>query len=190
MRKNMTESELLERLAALPKEIAPEHDAWPAISSRIETLETSGSEKREQGNWWKWAAAASVFVAFASGLSIGQQKLSVPGQSEGAALVSNQVSQMGSLAATLAATELEYQAAFREFISVGSSSDTLPPRTVEKLVMSWDDLRQTETGLKVALEDNPDNRFLNSKMLELRSRQLEFLQQIAALDQGSRRTTI
>lgn len=190
MKQIMTEKELLERLASLPREIAPARDVWPSISSRIERGGPSVAVKQTLHGRWQWAAAASVAVAFAAGLMLGHQGLTVPGSPATAAPGTNQVAHMGSLSATLAATELEYQAAFREFISIGSSRDSLAPRTVEKLVLSWADLRKSETGLTIALEDNPDSHFLNSKMLELRSRQLEFLQQIAALDQSSRRTTI
>lgn len=190
MKKIMTEKELLERLASLPREIAPAQDVWPSISARIEQARSSVVVKKTLHGRWQWAAAASVAVAFAAGLMLGQQGLTGPGPPATAAPGTSQAAYMGSLSATLAATELEYQAAFHEFISIGSSRDSLAPRTVEKLLMSWADLRESETGLTIALEDNPDSHFLNSKMLELRSRQLEFLQQIAALDQSSRRTTI
>ena len=96
----------------------------------------------------------------------------------------------GGLSGTLLATELEYQAAFREFISVGDPSSNLKHQTVERMIAGWKDLRESEAGLSLALQQNPGNPFLNEKMLKLRSRQLEFLKQIAALDRNSRRTMI
>jgi hypothetical protein len=56
--------------------------------------------------------------------------------------------------------------------------------------MGWTDLRVTETALAVALEENPDDQFLNERMLELRARQLSFLKQLITLDRNNRRMTI
>jgi hypothetical protein len=56
--------------------------------------------------------------------------------------------------------------------------------------MGWADLRTTEAALMAALEENPNNRFLNERMLELRARQLGFLKQLVSLDRKNRRLTI
>lgn len=189
MKNRMTEKEFLKQVAALPREITPEHDVWPSISARIGPAVESPAGRSSMRSWWQLAAAASVFVAFAAGLLLGQQQVTTQTPAVTAPAMAGEPEYQGSLAATLAATEIEYQAAFREFISVGASRDSLNLRTVEKLAMSWTDLRESEAGLVLALQENPGNSFLNSKMLELRSRQLRFLKQIAALDQSSRRTS-
>jgi hypothetical protein len=54
----------------------------------------------------------------------------------------------------------------------------------------WAELTLTENFLVAALEENPGDRFLNDRMLELRARQLGFLKQLARLDKNSRRMTI
>ena len=90
----------------------------------------------------------------------------------------------------LAGSDAEYQAAFREFIPVGVSRDNLPAPTVEKIETGWADLMRAEAELNGALALNPDDPFLNNRMLELRSRQLSFLKQLAALDRNNRRLTI
>ena len=51
-------------------------------------------------------------------------------------------------------------------------------------------MREMENALTAALEESPDNAFLAARMMELRARQLGFLQQLAALDQDYRRLTI
>ena len=111
---------------------------------------------------------------------------------DGAARDIDQVNQAQAVwgLAPLTASELEYQAAFREFISVGESREYLPQQDVERLIAGWADLNGAETALTNAMRDNPGNSFLSAKMLELRSRQLDFLKQVASLDQNSRRTTI
>jgi hypothetical protein len=48
---------------------------------------------------------------------------------------------------------------------------------------------QAERALQSALDEHPGDRFLNQKMLELRSRQLGFLRQLAGLDHSNRRLT-
>jgi hypothetical protein len=48
-----------------------------------------------------------------------------------------------------------------------------------------------ETGeLAAALDENPDDPFLNDRMFELRARQLGFLKQLVKLDRNNRRMTI
>jgi len=186
----MNEQELLSQLAKLPREIAPEHDVWPGVLSRIEGSGAVAGNSRER-RWRPLAIAAGVLVAFAIGLLLGPRWLASPtGGAEERQLVESETIEnfySPSLSAALAATELEYQAAFREFMAVGDSRDSLSPLTVEKIMMSWEDMRKSEARLTDALMENPGNAFLNSRMMELRSRQLQFLQQIAALDHDSRR---
>ena len=191
MKQGLSEQELLQRLGALPREIKPDGDVWPAIAHRI-GREDSGNRQRSSSRWWMHAVAASVAVVFVAGFLIGRQWETAPGMATpGIDLASQeQALWLGGLAGALTASELEYQAAFREFISVGESRKNLPQLAVENLTAGWADLSDAETALTDALRDNPGNSFLSAKMLELRSRQLDFLKQIASLDQNSRRITI
>jgi hypothetical protein len=84
---------------------------------------------------------------------------------------------------------VEYRAAFREFIAVGLARPNLSPRTIETIETGWADLRAAENELAAALAANPRDPFLNDRMLALRARQLDFLQQLALLDQNNRRLT-
>ena len=90
-------------------------------------------------------------MAFAAGLVIGPRLLSPPPVTEGIAKAPS--AETGSaigtgLAATLAATEMEYQAAFREFMSIGGPKTGLPAGTVDTLMNSWEELRQSESGCR------------------------------------------
>ena len=191
MKHDISEQELLERLGALPREIAPDRDVWPAISNVISQQDT-GHPTQSLNRWWKHAVAASLAVVFVTGILIGQQWGTTPGSvsPEIALAKQNQPVRINSMAGALTASEMEYRAAFREFISVGESQENLPQQAVEKLITSWADLGAAETALTRALQENPGNSFLSAKMLELRSRQLDFLKQIASLDQNARRATI
>jgi hypothetical protein len=51
-------------------------------------------------------------------------------------------------------------------------------------------MRDTDLRLAAALEANPNDPFLNDRMLELRARQLGFLQRLATIDLENRRLTI
>jgi len=191
MKQGLSEQELLERLGALPREITPDTDSWSAIARRIDQENTS-YQQQSSSRWWKHAAAASLAVVFVTGVLIGRQWDTTPGMAQPEFNPANhaQAVWVGGLAGALSASELEYQAAFREFISVGESRENLPQHAVENLTAAWLDLSEAEAALTKALRDNPGNAFLSAKMLELRSRQLGFLMHIASLDQNSRRTTI
>lgn len=191
MKHDISEQDLIKRLGALPREIKPDRDVWPVISNRIGQ---SGSRhlRKATNRWWKHAVAASFAIIFVSGILIGRQWDTAPGlAAAGTSLAkSHQAMQVTGISGALTASELEYQAAFREFIAVGESQVYLPQQAVEKLIAGWADLGAAETALTSALRENPGNSFLSAKMLELRSRQLDFLKQIASLDQNARRATI
>jgi hypothetical protein len=191
MTNGLIEQELLERLAALPREITPDGDAWPAIEKRIGHEDTS-YRQQPSSRWWMHAVAASVAVVFVAGFLIGRQWDTLPGMAQpGVDLAKQeQAAFAGEMAGALTASEFEYQAAFREFISVGDSRENFTLKTVNDLAAGWADLSAAEAALTEALRKNPGNTFLSAKMLELWSRQLDFLKQIASLDQNSRRTTI
>ncbi len=187
MKQGLSEQELLHRLGALPREITPDGDAWPAIAQRIGQEDTPLGQQSSR-RWWRQAVAAGVAVIFVAGFLMGRQWDTAPGLAQPGFEQVNHT--QAAWVGALNASELEYQAAFREFFSVGESWRNLPQQAVEKLTASWADLSAAETALTNALRDNPGNSFLSAKMLELRSRQLDFLMHIASLDQNSRRTTI
>lgn len=179
------EQELLGRIAALPRELRPARDPWPEIAARIERLERTERSGRAAPRWWPAALAASLLLALAAGLLWNSQPQDIPA---GRPAMETSTAQAGTaLHSLLAATEAEYQAAFREFISVGQSRPRLEARTIESIEGSWAGLREAEAALAAALAANPDDPFLNDRMLELRARQLGFLRQLAAMDQNNRR---
>lgn len=192
MKPNMKERDLLKKISELPREMMPAHDPWPQIANRLDEPESGGGQE-PAGNGtrrWGWpmrAVAALAVLAIAVTLLTGPDRVSeqaVSSQAEYAVAVP------AALPAVLAGSEAEYQAAFREFVAVGDSRDRLPVQTVEKIETGWAELLRVENALADALALNPTDPFLNRRMLELRSRQLSFLRQLAALDQSNRRLTI
>lgn len=191
----MNEQELLKRIAELPREIRPERDPWEGIAARLDD-KAGGSENRPAAGqpafhlqgWLPRAVAALAVIAVAvvlmSGPETAEQKPSLSRSASVADAPST------AIPVVLAGSEAEYQAAFREFISIGDSRNQISAGTVEKIETGWADLLQVETALSGALAQNPNDPFLNKRMLELRSRQLGFLRQLAALDHSNRRLTI
>jgi negative regulator of sigma E activity len=184
----MNEQELLQRIADLPRDIPPRNDPWQKIEPRLEDRSTGVSKQPPVLRVRRWApvaaAAAAVLAVALLVMPVGDPGPQVPGiaTSETPATVPPPMMLSGS--------EAEYQAAFREFIATGESRETLPPLAVEKIETGWADLQRVESALSDALAQNPNDPFLNRRMLELRERQLGFLRQLAALDHSNRRLTI
>jgi hypothetical protein len=188
MRQGMDERELMRRIADLPREIAPATDPWAAIAARIEQAGKRHSHSGSAPVWIWRAVAATLVVALAAGLLFGPRWDGAPTPPAGPEVATPAAGDF-HLPASLAANEAEYQAAFREFIAVGRARPGLSAQTIDRIEAGWADLRETENALTAALEKSPDNDFLAARMMELRARQLGFLQQLAALDQDYRRLT-
>lgn len=185
----MNEQELLHRLGELPREIQPARDPWPEISARMDEVDSRVQVGHSSRNWWLGAAAASVFLAFFVGVLMKPVWDSGPLPSVGPTGENQLAVNVGTAPGLVDIVDAEYLAAFREFINVGGSRDSLTPQTIEKIEMGWADLRQAETDLTTALQQNPEDAFLSQKMLELRARQLGFLKQLVQLDRNNRRMT-
>lgn len=192
-----SEKELLNRLADLPREMTPVNDQWPAIYAAIEYSSSGSGTTGHGARWWLRAVAASMVLALAAGLLL--QPL-LKDEMPASDLVVSSAPLPGSVLDSGSGNgraprlhsmiDAEYVAAFREFVSAEDSPGALAAQTVEKIEMGWADLRMTEEALVVALEQNPDDLFLNERMLELRARQLGFLKQIVSLERNNRRLTI
>jgi hypothetical protein len=193
MSNRIDEQELLRRMADLPREIQPRSDPWSAISARLEPRAIGRVADSRRRSWALRAVAATVVLGVTAGILLGP-RLSDPLEPVPATSVAQSqpdVSrQVDRLPAALVASEVEYQAAFREFIAVGQARSNLSAQTIASIETGWADLREAESALAAALAVNPDDRFLNKRMLELRARQLGFLQQLASLDQSNRRLMI
>ena len=178
----MGEKELISALHDLPRSISPQRDLWPGILQRLKP----GPAQAGTGGrpaWRARAIAASLGVAFVSGILLGRQLPRQDALSGDSAGIPAGI----TLLATLEASEREYRAAFREFIPVGVARSLLASDAVENIEHSWWQLKQAETALLSALEEHPGNMYLNEKLLDLRAQQLEFMRQLAMLDQTSRR---
>ena len=192
MNSSMNEKDLMERIARLPREIEPDHDPWDRIAARLgdgRAAATPGPAAPASRVWGWPARAVAALAVLAAAVALLNSPVTVVGPAE-TVLAGGAAAPGRPMPSALAASEAEYQAAFREFIAVGREHERIPAMTVEKIETGWADLRQVETALADALAQNPDDPFLNSRMLELRARQLGFLRQLASLDHSNRRLTI
>jgi len=179
----MKESELQSAIGSLPRSIKPQRDLWPGISERIETVEKTGNAGYQSPFWRKPAMAAAVLLALTGGIFIGR------GMDTPAGGPSAQSTLEYALIGTVKATEREYQAAFRELVPLDYSGLRLDGEEPDALRGSWEDLLQTETSLLAALEQYPSDMYLNEKLLDLRAQQLQFVKQLALLEQNDWRRT-
>jgi hypothetical protein len=182
-RKFGNETELVEAIRDLPGAMEPRRDLWPGIAARLGRRSGASSRSPARSGWRWQALAASIAVAFAAGVLFDRQlgrEAPSAGQQPGPDI---------AMVAALRASEREYHAAFRQFISVGEARPMLEPQAVQNIENSWFDMQQAESVLLAALREYPANTFLKERLLELRAQQLGFMQQLAMLDQFSRRRT-
>jgi hypothetical protein len=179
----MKETELQNAIGSLPRSMKPPRDLWPAINARLETTESTGGGIHEAPFWRMPAMAAAVLLALATGIFIGR------GMDTGSPGQLTETMQQYALVGTVQATELEYQAAFSELVPLDYSGYRLKGEEPDALRDSWEALLRTETSLLAALQQYPSNIFLNEKLLDLRSQQLQFIKQLALLEQNNWRRT-
>ena len=175
----MKESELQSAVGSLPRNIRPQRDLWPGIEQRLGTIDDAGSVHRKAPFWRTPAMAAAVLLALTTGIFIGRGL-----DTEPAGLMAQSV-QHYAMVGTVEAAEREYQAAFRELVPLDYSGLRLEGEQPDALRGSWEDLLQAESSLLAALKQYPSNIYLNEKLLDLRSQQLQFVKQLALLEQNN-----
>jgi hypothetical protein len=187
-----TEEKLIRQLASLPREIAPVNDVWSAVAGRI----AAGSATAQPGNRRTrsglFAIAAAVLVMLAAGLIIDRQQAG-PGPAVPGTVVERSTDlPLGKfyVVESGADSELEYRAAFKEFLALNGVREIPEGLGFARMDLGWETTRQAEAALTAALRNEPENIFLVGRLQALRARQLELLQNIAALELASRRNTI
>lgn len=177
----MNEIELSKAIDSLPRGIRPLRDLWPGISKRLETEEARPAQPVSTHLWRMSAIAAALLLALTTGIFIGRGIDAPP---------AGQIPMLEYLlAGTIETTEREYQAAFRELVPLDYSGMRLAGADPESLRGSWDDLQKAESSLLAALREHPANIFLNEKLLDLRSQQLQFVKRMVLLEQNNWRRT-
>jgi len=192
MKQHLTDRELQRRIADLPREMEPQSDPWPAIAARIAPQQSRLGIFSTRPAVIVAAAASVVLVLFAV-LLFGPHQAEIPTGAGGVlsdAPIEDAERPSYRFMAMLQTSQAEYLAALREFSTVGEARSNLSPETIRTIEDGWTDLRETESALMSAIAANPGDRFLHERMLGLRARQIDFLWELATLDQSNRRLTI
>lgn len=179
----MKETELQNAIGSLPRSMKPPRDLWPGISERLGSVEREAGAQHGASFWRAPALAAAVLLALVTGIYIGRGLDTNVGEQPTATV------QEAALIGTVKATELEYQAAFSELVPLDYSGLRLQGEEPDALRGSWDALVQTETALLEALKQYPSDVYLNEKLMDLRSQQLQFVKRLALLEQNDWRRT-
>jgi hypothetical protein len=179
----MNESEFVKKLKSLPRSIRPQRDLWPGIEDRLSPGSYGFGSGSAVSNWRMPAMAAAVFAALTTGIFIGRGMEPAPSGTASQSVLEY------AMAGAAAASEREYQAAFRELLPVEYTKMHLTPDSPDALRESWEDLQMAEASLLAALRQYPSNIYLNGKLLDLRSQQLQFIKQLALLEQNNWRKT-
>ncbi|HLF31087.1 MAG TPA: hypothetical protein VI566_08685 [Xanthomonadales bacterium] len=185
-----TDEELIRRLTSLPREIAPMHDGWLAIAGRIAAASATGQPGNPATRSRHFAVAAAVLFALAAGLVIDRQHSGSEPTAPGAERSTDLATGRFYVLKSGADSELEYRAAFREFLALNGVRAIPVGTKPARMDLGWEATRQAEIALTAALRNEPENIFLAERLHALRARQLELLQTLAALELASRRNAI
>jgi len=188
MKSTLEESELLKKLASLPREIAPRQEVWPRISARLAEDVATRTPESWSFRSWPLAAAASFLVIVAAGLLWSVQLQQPEIMPPGVAMENRPGASYYSGAPSTG--ELEYRAALREFMALNAASAASDQSAQKWIEQGWQTLHQIELEVTAAIRKEPDNDFLKSRLALLRGRQIELLRQIAATDNISWRNNI
>ena len=177
----MNENELIEAIDSLPRKIKPQRDLWSGINGRLGTRDVQALSPVAKPVWRMPAIAAAMLLTLMTGFLIGRGVDAPAGASMSVLEY--------AFAGTIETTEREYQAAFSELIPLDYSGMRLAGDDPESIRGSWDALQKAESSLLAALREYPANVFLNEKLWDLRSQQLQFVKQLVLLEQNNWRRT-
>ena len=183
-RKTERDWELSEAIEALPRSMPLRRDLWPEIEQRLDDRQEAPGRQAVKTAWRLPAVAAAILVAFATGILMGRQLQQGPAPEAYDPGMANQ-----ALLAATQASEREYQAAFRQFTPIEATSAVLGQQATQSIEGSWREMLEAEAALLAALEEYPDNAYLNQRLLDLRARQLHFMKQLVTLESFSWRKT-
>ena len=177
--KDISEQQLIDSLENLPREREPGKDLWPGIDSRLH--ESADSSMRTMRPQKRFAIAAMLAVAVIAGYQVGLQRGAVVNQENMlAAYSAYRLDNMSS----------EYVGAIREAaaLTAQQTETRMPPETVEEMQTSMKNILQTETMLREAIKNEPDNEYLAKLLIRLQARQLQLIQEIPQIEQQIWRT--
>lgn len=174
--------ELRSRIEALPRSIEPGTDLWNGIRSRIDEPKVVRPEFGGGGGWRRWglvAAAAMLLVVTSSGLTAwfmgaGTQAPD-PATPTAAAAMSVAWQEFET-------AEAEYQRVTDELLqTLEQRRDRLTPETIETVETNLRLIEEAINEARTALERDPSNAALATRLTDIYRRRVGFLQQMNRL---------
>ncbi len=177
----ISEQNLVDSLAGLPREREPRQDLWPGIEARLheKPITAQAANTRNLQRWFGVAAVLAISVI--SAYQLGLQRGAVLDQESFAAAYATY---------HLDSLSNEYVGAIREAAALmAQQTDTrMPVETVEEIQTSMKNILETEVMLREAIRAEPDNEYLATLLVRLQSRQLQLIQEIPQIEQQIWRT--
>lgn len=163
-------------LEALPRDVEPGHDLWPAIEMRLEPRGARVSRR------WPWAAAAAVVLAVGASLITAnlmhREDAAVAQQAPPAGQAAVAAVAFGPGQALDPAYEMARQGLAR---SLSARIDRLPPDARQKLEKNLALLRQASAEINAALELSPGDPLLEELLLSTYQEELAVLASVNQL---------
>ncbi len=170
---------LRERVAELPRSIAPPDDLWPGIAARIE----AGRVARGRfGRRTLLAAAAALLIvaSVATAYLVGRRQATselTQAQNPGPATTSQVV-----LASFEQLGVHDYAATRQELVEVlQGRSGELTPETLEVVVHNLEVIDEAMARIALALDSDPGNELLQRQLIAVYRQQVDLLQRAAML---------
>ncbi|MDJ0656651.1 MAG: hypothetical protein QNJ40_21000 [Xanthomonadales bacterium] len=166
---SISEQQLLQRLAALPRERDPGKDLWPAISARLERRQEQVAA--DTGSW-RWPQAVAVALVAALGLSVLQLTgvSEMPGAEPGSPLNDSAT-----------AVNLELSAPLRGLKGMEGADSELTGEMGDAVRMDLLVIQQATEQVKAALENDPESSFLAGMLADLQRKELSVLRELVLL---------
>lgn len=174
---------VLAQAAALPLELEPEHDLWPAIAARLETprVVPFAPPRRRLTFGALLALAAAALLAVL--LPHGERDTPKPGATRdaGPSDAALQPASLGS-PSSLGAAAAEYERATQQLLlALQSEGRELPKDTLENLQKNLATIDQALGDIRAALLKDPQNAQLARLLNSTHRRRLTVLQQAVRL---------
>ncbi|MEM9531963.1 MAG: hypothetical protein AAGA23_13715 [Pseudomonadota bacterium] len=171
----MNDNDLIQRLRRLPRERELSQDAWPQIAARLEAKVTPApaAAPPAQGPWAALATAACIVLLASVGFRLETQGGPVPDAAISAAPASH-------LPLLSASTEREFSGALQDLLPITVDlGKPIPGTPLAVYEQSLSVVQGAEKAVRQALEQDPESRYLNNMLTDLKRRQIDVLRSIA-----------
>ena len=172
------DDELMARAAALPTEVKPERDLWPAIEEAV--LRPAVRERSMWNTVWAQAAAVILLIGGSSGLTYlavkGGEDATVPAVAGTTQLVFEPVDASFGSQYTLGPDYIDARRVLTG--NLDEELDRLSPEAREEVVTNMQTIRDAIDDINRALADDPDNVLLQRMLLNTYRDELSLMMQI------------